>query len=96
MRGQFSFDVLSNLFEYEIEATAQNTAEIYALTLLIDDESFELTDPIVLNLMGPDSQNGSGSYFMSPQFRQAFSEGRIYLKVFAETFPASGISQILR
>ena len=96
VRGQFSFDVLSNLFEYEIEATAQNTAEIYALTLLIDDESFELTDPIVLNLMGPDSQNGSGSYFMSPQFRQAFSEGRIYLKVFAETFPASGISQILR
>ncbi len=96
LRGQFSFDLLSNLFVFEVERTAQNTEVVYAATLVIDEDSFELSDPVVLNLMGPNSQSASGSYFMSPQFRQAFAEERIHIKVFAESFPASGVTQALR
>jgi len=96
LRGQFQYDQLANTLGYEVTSNPQASVEIHALTLMIDDEGRGLSDPLILNLMGPQQQQSSGSWFMSPQFRQAFAEGRVYLKVFGDSLPAAGVSQILR
>ena len=43
--------------------------------------------------MGPDVDRSTGEYFMSPQFREAFNEGRLFLMVFADVLPVAGASQ---
>lgn len=73
-----------------------NSAKFYAATLFINSEDVEdQSEPIVLNLLGPDSELGAGSYFMSEDFRQAYGENRIYLKVFASSLPAAGVMRAL-
>jgi Asp-tRNA(Asn)/Glu-tRNA(Gln) amidotransferase A subunit family amidase len=95
--GGFEFDVLTNRLHYELALGAGNTAGVYAVTLVIEEEAgAELAGPVVLNMLGPDTREASGSYFMSPQFRQAFNEERVYLKVFAGGLPPAGAMQPLR
>ena len=95
--GGFEFDVLTNRLHYELALGAGNTAGVYAVTLVIEEEAgAELAGPVVLNMLGPDTREASGSYFMSPQFRQAFDEERVYLKVFAPGLPPAGAMQPLR
>lgn len=95
--GRFEVDTLSNNFTYVLALGDDNTADVYAVTLIIDEETGgELTDPVVVNLLGPDTEEASGSYFMSPQFRQALTERRVYLKVFASTLPVTGATELLR
>lgn len=89
----FEVDASTNLLSYELSLAQNSGSEIYAVTLMIDDE---LNDAVVLNLMGPDSSGARGSYFMSPRFRQAFAEQRVYLKVFAEPFTRSGATQLVQ
>lgn len=93
IQAQFEIDVTTNRLGYEIAVTENSDAEVYAVTLVIDDE---LNDAVVLNLMGPDGTEASGSYFMSPRFRQALAEQRVYLKVFAEPFTRSGATQLVQ
>lgn len=93
IQAQFEIDVTTNRLGYEIAVTENSDAEVYAVTLVIDDE---LNDAVVLNLMGPDGSEASGSYFMSPRFRQALAEQRVYLKVFAEPFTRSGATQLVQ
>ena len=95
--GGFEFDVLTNRLNYEVELGAGNEADVYAVTLVIEAEAgAEFVGPIVLNMLGPDTRKASGSYFMSPQFRPAFDEKRVYLKVFASGLPPAGALQPLR
>jgi len=64
------------------------------VTLSMEEEAGQqLNGPIVLNLMGPDVDRSTGEYFMSPQFREAFNEGRLFLKVFADVLSVAGASQ---
>jgi amidase len=95
--SSFEFDLTTNLLNYELAVADSNSAEIYAVTLIIDhDEAIESNDPIVLNLMGPGVAQSSGSYFMSPDFRQSYVQQRVYLKVFADSLPLAGATRRLR
>ena len=95
--ASLEFDVVRNLFSYELVLAASNQAEIYAVTVVIDaSDSQELNDPVVLNLLGPEMQAAEGEYFMTRAFREAFAEGRLYLKVFADQLPVSGAPQLIQ
>ncbi len=94
LQARFEVDITRNSFRYELMLDAANRAEVYAVTLSIDaDQDQELNDPIVLNLMGPAVQRSSGEQFMSGAFRAALSEGRLYVKVFADLLPITGATQ---
>jgi amidase len=97
IEGDVEFDIVSNQLRYDLALTDDNTAEVYAVTLMVDrEEGFRLNDPIVVTLLGPDMEAASDSYFMSASFRQAFLEQRVYLKVFGSTLFSSGVTQRLR
>ena len=88
------FSVLTNQFSYTINRTPENRAEIFAVTLVIGTEEGQaFNEPIVLSLMGPDIEQASGAYFMSGEFREAYRQSRLYLRVFAESTPVVGITQ---
>lgn len=94
MEANFSFNITDNSLRYRVLLDEANAVDVFAVTLVIDEEEgFELNDPVVLNLLGPDASSGAGDYFMTPQFRRAFIERRVYLKVFASDFPTAGLSQ---
>ncbi len=78
----FTYDQLRNQFAYTIELAASQFREVYSVVLIIDaPEIFELNDPVVLNLIGPGRDQAEGTYFMSPEFRAAFEENRLYVKM---------------
>jgi amidase len=90
----FELSILTNQFSYSVNRTPDNNADIFAVTLIIDTEEGEaLNEPIVLSLMGPDVQQSAGEYFMSREFREAYRQNRLYLRVFADTTPVIGITQ---
>lgn len=91
VQGTITVDVTTNELHYAVMANTTNGAELYAATLMVDDESvLGLTDPIVLNLLGPQRSNGSGSHYMSPGLREALGQDRVYLKVFGSSLPREG------
>ncbi|MCI5108186.1 MAG: amidase [Pseudomonadales bacterium] len=97
LQADFRFEQNSNLLHYSIAEGAQNAAQVHAVTLVIDEEAgFELNDPVIVNLMGPQQDASSGSYFMSPAFRQAFLDRRVYMKVFASGLFSRGVAQNIR
>ena len=94
IQARFEFNIIRNLFSYEVHLNENNRGEVFAVALGIEEEGDQQSDnPIVLNLMGPDMERASGEYFMTTSFREAFEEERIFLKVFADLLPASGSSQ---
>lgn len=94
LRSELRFDVTGNTLNYVIAPGTDQQADLFALALMIDDpDTFGLNDPVVLNLLGPQQDAAQGSYFMSPGFRQAFLEARVYFRVFAEGLPVTGYTQ---
>ncbi|NKB35114.1 MAG: amidase [Pseudomonadales bacterium] len=92
----FNYSVITNSFSYYIRLGSENNGEVFAATLVIDtEEGVELNDPIVLNLLGPDSDEAVGEFFMSGEFREAYEQERLYLKVFADSLPVTGAIQQL-
>ena len=92
----FKYSTVTNTLNYDVSLADDSTAEVYAVTLTIDSEEIEgLNEAIVLNLLGPDSSRASGEYFMSTDFRDAFREERVYLRVFADTIGVAGAVQII-
>jgi pantothenate kinase-related protein Tda10 len=89
---------VQNLFRYALALNSTaNTTELYSLGLLIDsEEHFELNDPIVHSLMGPQAQGSSGEIYMSPAFRLALEEDRVYFRVLASGLPVNGVTHALR
>ena len=97
LRSEVRFDPVRNRLDYVIAPEPDHQAEVYALTLMIDEQdNFALNDPVVVNLLGPQQNEGRGDYFMSPAFRQAFLEARVYYRVFAEGLPVTGYTQLLQ
>jgi len=94
--ASFQISVLSNTLAYQIQIDPAGSAEIYAITLIIDDpDAFDLTDPIIANFLGPNMDSATGEVFMSPQLRMAINENRAYLKIFADSLPPVGTIQRL-
>lgn len=97
VEAEFEYDLLSNELRYSVGLGNGNSAEVYAVTLMIDnEEEAGLNEPLVYNLMGPDMSEVSGSVFMSPGFRAAYDEDRVYLKVFASGMDVGGVAQRLK
>lgn len=97
LEGSLVFNRVHNSLDYQIAHAAANDAQVYSVTLVVDrSDDFELNDPVVVRLMGPQQQVSSGSYFMSPDFRQAFLDRRVYLRVFAEGLFPQGVVQNLQ
>lgn len=92
----FNYSATTNTFSYYARLDPDNSVEVFAATLVIDtEEGAELHDPVVLNLLGPDSEEAVGEFFMSADFREAFEQDRLYLKVFADSLPFTGATQKL-
>ena len=90
VQGTLTFDVTTNELHYDISANTANGAELYAATLIVDGELAGLTDPVVLNLLGPQRSNGSGTHYMNAELREAWQEKSVYLKVFGSSLPRAG------
>ncbi len=96
LEGALQVDVLTNTAQWQLAVATDNRDDVQAVTLLVDsEEHFQLTDPVAVNLMGPQQASSSGSYFMTPQFLQAFLDQRVYLKVFASNLDAAGATRQL-
>lgn len=96
VEARFEFDLLSNLFAFDVSKRQSAGQTISAVTLVIDrDGDGEANDPVVLNLLPPDVDSATGSHFMDPEFRRAVNERRLYLKIFGTPFPRTGASQLI-
>jgi len=92
----FEYSTVTNILHYDARLDSDTTAEVYAATLTIDSEEIEgLNEAIVLNLLGPDSIQASGEYFMSADFREAYRDERVLLRVFADTTGVAGAVQAI-
>jgi amidase len=89
--ASFEINMLFNTLAYQIQIDPAGSAEIYAITLIIDDpDALGLTAPIIANFLGPNMDLAAGEVFMSPQLRMAIHENRAYLKIFADSLPPVG------
>lgn len=90
------FDRSRNILAYAIELDDENSADIYAVTLMIAEQgNAALHDPVIARLLGPQQSTASGEIFMSPDLRQAYLDQRLFLRVFAEGLPAEGRTEKL-
>lgn len=95
--GAVTVDRIRNQFNYSLRLAPDSSAGLSALTLFIDTDAVPgFNEPVLLNLMGPQQTTAQGSYFMSPEFRQAFFDRKIYMRVFAPGLAAAGATQNLR
>lgn len=96
VQGTITVDVTTNMLQFDVTSAVTIGSELYAAALIIDtDSSTELTDPIVLNLLGPQRRVASGEHYMSSQLREAVQEQRVYLKVFGNSLPREGATSLL-
>ena len=93
LQARFLVDWAANQFHYNVEVQEQQGADLYALVMVIDDEAPGLSDPVVLNLAGPDSRVESGVYPMTPQFRAAVLGQKVHIKLFGRGLPVTGLGQ---
>ena len=93
VQGTITVEVTTNLLQFAVTGAATAGNELYAATLIIDaDSAFELTDPSVLNLLGPQRSAASGEHYMSANLREAMQAQRVYLKVFGSSLPREGLT----
>lgn len=96
VEARFTFDAVTNSFDFEVSKEQSDGLSIAAVTLVVDSNGDgELNEPIVLNLLPPDADTAAGSHFMSSEFREAVVDRRLYLKVFADSLPSAGAVQLL-
>ena len=93
----FEINWLTNSVDYSLAISPESGAEVYAVTLAHDDDDRPDNPAVIVhNLLPPESLSSSGSYFMSSTFREAFGEGKIELRVFADGLPIEGESVVIR
>lgn len=91
--AEFEYSIVNNNFNYEVSLAQETRAEVFAVTLVIDTGDYpDGNEAVVLNLLGPNTSNAAGNYFMSPAFREAYNEERVYFRVFADTLPMAGMT----
>lgn len=96
VEASFETSAVTNLFGFDVSKEESEGHVITAVTLVVDSNGDgELNEPIVLNLLPPDADAATGSHYMSPEFRMAVEEKRLYLKVFGVSLPSAGAVQLL-
>lgn len=92
----FEYRPTLNELVYTIVSNPESRAELTAATLVaINSATGPGNGVTVHNLLAPGVDRASGSYFMSAQFREAFAEGRVAVRLFAETMPVNGVTRML-
>ncbi len=91
--GELTFDPLRNVLAYEIEVREGSVGSVRAITLAIETANgASRAEPIVHNVLAAGANSSRGEYFMSAEFRRAFRESRVYMRIFADSLPAEGRS----
>ena len=89
LAADFSYSAVTNLLKFEVIVDSIDSDEIHGLTLSMMEPEGRV-GPAILNLLGPETDYAEGEYFMSDEFRVAFHDNRIYLRLFGDMFPVSG------
>ena len=96
LSGSFVYDQTVQKLAFEIRNASNSALRPYAVTLLIDQPPLgELNESITANLSAPETSSVSGEIFVLPELHQALSEGRLYVRVFAEGIPSAGLAEPL-
>lgn len=91
VQGSLAVDFTTNQLQADLTLTAAAGSEVHAVTVVIaDDNTPDASDPVVYNLSGPARSDASSTHVMTPAFRAAYTEQRVYIKVFASSLPATG------
>ncbi len=96
LEANLSFEIDTNLLRYQVLNSSPELGDLYALTLLIDDDDIAgPNDPIANNLIGPATASAEGDIFASPALRQAITENKLYFRVFGQGVPESGVTGLV-
>lgn len=96
VEANFEYNVVTNYFSFRVGREVADGTANTVVTLAIDsDGDGEVSEPVVLNLLPPGVDSAAGSHYMSAEFREAVTEGRVYLKVFGDSLPRAGVLQPL-
>lgn len=96
LEAVFEYIPTRNELRYTV-VTNESGAEVYAATLVVTTDSEGAPSGVtVKNLLAPEMLSATGSYYMSAGFREAFEEGRVGVRLFAEGLPVSGLLRELR
>jgi hypothetical protein len=88
-----NFETTTNLLRYQVNNNTQDLSDLYALTLVIDDDDIAgPNDPVAYNLIGPATESAEGEIFASPALREAIMNNKLYFRVFGAGAPDSGMS----
>ena len=96
LSGSFVYDQTAGQLEFEIRNASNSETTPFAVTLLIDEPPLgELNEPIIANLSVPGVSSATGEIFVDSKLHQALFDGRLYVRVFAEGIPATGLTERL-
>ena len=88
-----NFETATNLLRFQVNNNTQDLRDLYALTLVIDDDDIAgPNDPVAYNLIGPATESAEGEIFASPALREAIMNNKLYFRVFGAGAPDSGMS----
>lgn len=94
--GSFSYNQTARTLSFEIRNSTASKDTPYAVTLIVDEDPLgELNEPITANLAVPGESSSRGELFVHSDFHKAISEGRVFVRVFAQSLPASGLMEQL-
>lgn len=97
VEARFEISIVTNQFNFDVSKFQEEEQVITAVTLVIDSNGDGVLDePIVLNLLPPETETATGSHFMSAEFRLAVEQERLYIKIFGDTLPRAGAVSLLK
>lgn len=93
LRVGIEIDHARNELNYNVSLDADSADRVYAVTLVRAETEASANSAVVLkSLIGPQQMESAGGFFMSPAIRDAVIENRLFLRVFADSYPLNGIS----
>ncbi|MEX2469206.1 MAG: amidase, partial [Pseudohongiellaceae bacterium] len=90
--AEFTVDSLRNRLRYRVDLSAGDSAALQALVLVIEGAEAGSNASIHASLLGPQQVAAEGEIFMSPALRQALTENRVTLKLFAAGADPAGVT----
>ncbi len=89
LAANFSVNFVTNLLSYEILVDPSSSKDLSAMTLNIMDAQEGLGGALV-NLIGPETSEARGDWFMTSEFRTAFQQRELYVRIFGDSLPVNG------
>ena len=89
LAANFSVNFVTNLLSYEILVDPSSSENLSAVTLNIMDAQ-EVLGGALVNLIGPETREAQGDWFMTSEFRTAFQQRELYVRIFGDSLPVNG------